>query len=119
MGIRSDVFLALKAPAVLKMPAKMRADLDEMASKRLEHPEGTAWFMEDVKWYDDHVDAFTRWLADEVELDEAWLVVACHDYPDQDDDDWGSWEDNPWGACREVSARVAFDHEVGTEGGAK
>lgn len=119
MGIRSDVFLALKAPAVLRMPTKVQVDLDEMASKRLEHEEGTAWFMEDVKWYGDRVDVITRWLADEVELDEAWLVVVCHDYPDQDDDDWGSWEDNPWGACREISARVAFDHEVGTEGANK
>lgn len=118
MGIRNDVFLALKTPAVLKLPAGIQATLDEMASKRLVHEEGTAWFFEDVKWYVD-LDAITWWLADEVERDEAWLVVACHDYPEADDNDWGSWEDNPWGACREVSVRVAFDHEVGTEGGAK
>ena len=113
MGIRSDVFVALKKELVEKLPEKYDKMLrEEYRAEVLEHAEGRAYFMEYVKWYA-HNDAelveFYEWLDGNEAMDQHLVIEACHDFPESTDGDAGDWNNNPWGACRYVRAGIEFD----------
>ena len=122
MGIRSDVFVALKKELVEKLPAKHDKLLREgFGAEVLEHADGRAYFMTFVKWYvdlDSELRALYAWL-DKKASDEDFIIVeACHDYPESHDGDAGDWGDNPWGACRYVRAGIEFERNPKEESNA-
>ena len=110
MGIRSDVFFAHKSS--LELPQKFATMLtDRFGAGVLNHNEGTAYNMQDIKWYcDDDTDLveFYSFLNDH-HYDDFTVIEACLDYPDSTDGDAGAWIDNPWGAYRFVRTGIEFD----------
>lgn len=115
MGIRSDVFLAVKTDIASEFNEKFGPMLrEEYGAEVFEHAEGTAYFMDYVKWYHDIYDDLVemyRWL-DAQEDDENYIIIqACSEYPEDHNEDLGAWDENPWGACRVVSVSIQFDRE--------
>lgn len=111
MGIRSDVFLGFKTALWEALPEKHKDWLTREADKQDTTDEGKAFFFEEVKWYvglDEDIDDLYKWLGEE-EADDFIIVEACHDYPDSDDGDLGSWVENPWNAARHVSVEVYWE----------
>lgn len=118
MGISSDVFLAVKAAIQDEFKDAFEQMLAEnYGAKVYLHPEGTAYYMDDVKWYhdiyNDLVDMY-RWL--NAQDEENYLVIqACAEYPDDHEGDGGDWQENPWGAERYYRVGIDFNHEPEVE----
>ncbi len=111
MGIRSDVFLAVKASIQDEFKAKYEEWLrDNFAAEMFQRAEGVAFYMTDVKWYSDKIDEMYLWLVRKGQR-EFIIVTACHDYPESTESDAGHWEDNPWNAERVISVSIEFDKE--------
>jgi hypothetical protein len=112
MGVRSDAFVCIKNLAHDEMPERIKKMLKGGygASVRL-HPDGTAYVIEDVKWYvHEHQELRDLYAYLGSIPDEEYLVIAaCHDYPDSTEGDKGGWLDNPWGARRVTTVRIEFD----------
>ena len=112
MGVRSDVFMCFKNLAHDEMDEPLKRMLTEgYGAKVYLNPEGTAYVIEDVKWYVDEREELRRLYAylDTLSLEEYLVIVACHDYPDSTDGDRGAWFDNPWDARRVTTVRIEFD----------
>ena len=110
MGIRSDVFFAHKASITL--PQKFVVMLTQrFGAEVLSHSEGTAYHMQDIKWYPDddaEVGELYNYLENLDCFDDCVIVEACHDYPEYNDGDYGAWNDNPWRAYRFVRTGIEF-----------
>lgn len=99
MGIRSEVAVAVKNNVLEAMSqeqiARWFGDCDEV----LEHKEGKLFHWEGVKWYrglDSDVDSLYEFLGQDGRENDYLVVEACHDYPESEDGNAGSWVDNPW-----------------------
>ena len=115
MGIRSDVFLAVKSSIQDEFKAKFETMLTEnYGAKVYLHPEGTAYYADYTKWYHDIYDDLAemyRWLDEQDE--EAFIAIqACAEYPDDHEGDRGDWRDNPWGAERYYRVGIDFNAEA-------
>lgn len=111
MGIRSDVFIAVKAVHQDEFKAKYEAWLrDDYGAEMFQRPEGVAFYADDVKWYSDKIDEMYLWLGRKG-VGDFIIVTACHDYPESTENDYGHWEDNPWNAERVHSVRIEFNKE--------
>jgi len=116
MGIRSDVFLGFKTELHNQLPESVKTMLLDTQDDVLTDEEGTAYFIEDVKWYrdsDDEIVALYEWLSNnDPDGSHHIVVTACHDYPTNDDGDAGSWHNNPWGIQRCVSVSLEFNRDL-------
>jgi hypothetical protein len=111
MGVRSDVFLAVKAAIQDEFKKDFEAKLVEnYGAKVYLHPEGTAYSMEYVKWYYDDLVALYRWLGEQ-KGDDFIVIEACAEYPDESAGNFGDWDDNPWGAERYYRVSIEFYRE--------
>lgn len=108
MGIRSDVGLACKKD-LAKLVLERFPWVAESAEEHT-HDEGTLFHFTDIKWYRDLDEDIIALYAFLKEHDEDYLIVeACHDYPESDQGDAGSWTDNPWNVYRAVSVSISFE----------
>lgn len=113
MGIRSDVGIAVKAEFVEGFEAKAKGvELDLDWATKYTTEEGTLYVFNNIKWYRDcndyPCDAIHEYL-EGIGEENYKLVEACSEYPDTGADD-GSWDDNPWGVCKQVSVELYFDN---------
>ncbi len=110
MGVRSDVGLALteKAVQILKKDhADVWAWLNIECTDHQAREDAQLFIFECVKWYNPEVEGIKN-LYDALEglSQEYKLVDVCGEYPLSDENDSGSWDDNPWGLCRNVTAEL-------------
>lgn len=111
MGIRSDVFVAVKSSIQDEFKKEFEAKLVEnYGAKVYLHPEGTAYSMEYVKWYHDELVALYRWLGEQ-EDDDFIVIQVCAEYPDDHEGDAGDWINNPWEAERYYRVGIEFNRE--------
>jgi hypothetical protein len=110
MSSRSHVFFAHKVG--VKLPQHISEMLvTSFEAEVLENAEGTAYNIEDVKWYPSHntdvgeLYSFLRSL----ERSSFIVIDACYDYPESNENDAGEWFDNPWNAHKHVRVSIEFD----------
>lgn len=109
MSSRSHVFFAHKVN--VKLPQHFSELLvSEFGAEILGHEEGTAYNIEDVKWYvdnDNDLKGFYTFL-NELKSSDYVVIEACYDYPESNYGDAGAWYDNPWEARRFVRTGIKF-----------
>jgi hypothetical protein len=117
MGIRSDVGVALKKslfselgekhPGVIRWLEGMCDDRDIG-----EDDGGLLYIFRSIKWYrNDYEDIVSLYSAlDDCDPDHSnhKIVEACHDYPNSEEGDSGSWDDNPWNLCRNIEVTLSY-----------
>lgn len=117
MSSRSKVAIAIRYNVWETLPEDMREWLGE-SDEVYQNEAGFLFILDDIKWpivsmiekddSSDEVENLIRFLKTQPESD--YLVVeACYDYPDSDDGDMGSWNDNPWNVRRVISVDISFD----------
>lgn len=117
MGYRSDVGLALTTELRAKCPEELWTKMVERADTVLEAEEGVMLKFGAIKWYDDGPGWLAydvkQWLrSQEYDFDEYdfKLLVLHYDAPDDDSDDWGAWDDNPWEMRRNWVVSLDFEN---------
>ena len=114
MGVRSDVGLAIKAQAAETVDkflvergfTTLRNDCKET----LDDNSGFLHTWSDIKWYVDEypeIKALYEALAT-LEDDDYLLIVVTPEYPSEDNEN-GTWHDNPWNLHKYVSCTLEFD----------
>jgi len=108
MGIRSDIGIAVKAPFVIgfeKIATEQGLDFSETHEKE----EGNAYLFTDIKWYSDYPQVIAVMEYFKTIGEENYLIVdACPEYPESDDGDSGSWNDNPFNLCKQISVSISI-----------
>jgi hypothetical protein len=110
MSIRSDVGVAVKKELLAKLNKASRKFL-KTASEHCDHKKGTLFIFRDYNHWGQS-DAKVRSLSDDLdrgEVNNLLVVEACPEYPENDENDWGGWDDNPWNLRKEVSVSLAFE----------
>lgn len=107
MSVRSDVGIALKAAIADEVMAK-HPFLDE--ADVYKHDEGVLFHFTSIKWYNGINKEITEFYKTLKTLspDQFLVVEVCENSAA---DDFGYWDDNPWGLHCEVLARVVFEEE--------
>tara|TARA_Y100001973_G_C5207916_1_gene343045 strand:+ start:7564 stop:8016 length:453 start_codon:yes stop_codon:yes gene_type:complete len=117
MGIRSDVFVAVKNHIFLNLKEETQKFLAESSDQTSIKPlEGRAFIFESVKWYvEDNPEIIElyealRYLISSPEngfSEEDFIIIeACGEYPDHEENNLGAWTDNPWEAYKEISVSI-------------
>jgi len=116
MGIRSDVFVGMKHEVQNKVNSatgksgKLVRSLLAEADDYLMADDGVAYVFTDVKWYmDDEAVSALYELLRSCDDEDYIVVMACHDHPESDEGDVGSWFDNPWEARRVTSVTIEYN----------
>jgi len=85
--------------------------MTEVATK-LEAEEGAMWVFNSIKWYKEDYSEIKELYVILEECPEDCLVLAVRpEYPNSEDDvdDFGWWQDNPWNVYRYVNASLEWD----------
>lgn len=113
MGMYADVALAINAYGWAKLPKETQEFVLDLFNGAVDTSEcGEKLFhISDVKWYpisDKEVANLYLTLFDEANEDNYKLVVAYHDFPDNDSADSGCWDDNPWSVHKFTTVGISY-----------
>jgi len=113
MGITSSVVVALKASVYTGLSAESKGTLNKLLGGPQDTTkEGHVIFSEEhIKWYYDLDEDLLKFYEElfKFDSDDYLILEACHDYPNSEDGDQGSWHDNPWSCYKSVDVSLYWD----------
>mgnify|MGYP003345270139 CR=1 FL=1 len=100
MEIRSDVFFAHKSS--VSLPQHLVEMLENECAEVFHHAEGTACYMDSVRWYKNSVSEIVEFyeFLDGLDSYDYVAIEACQGYPEIVSGDAGAWHSNPWQASK-------------------
>ena len=111
MGVRSEVVVAMKMDVYNKLTPETVDWLNTISDQQdlRSEGDGVSFRFDYIKWYTDSYPPIMQLYKelDLMERDEDYMVIdACSEYPDNDENDLGSWCENPWGYYKNVSVTI-------------
>jgi hypothetical protein len=109
MSILSDVGVALKSSLVDKLPKSILDFLTQESSDVWTDDVGKLYILKSIRWNkdDDQILELYDFLGHQ-RYDEYKIQEACFDYPDSNENDAGSWHDNPWCLSKVTSVELHY-----------
>lgn len=107
MSTKSDCGLALHKDCLTSIPEELMKEIEETFSEEKHtHPDGHVLFVGESipnfqldEWY----EKFDKCIQEE----HYWLIEACRDYPDNENNVRGEWMAEPFGLG--MSVRLCYD----------
>jgi len=111
MGVRSDVVVAMKLDVYNNLTPATVDWLNTVSDQQnmREDGEGVSFLFDYIKWYATNYPPIVQLYKEliELECDEDYYIIdACSEYPNNDDNDLGAWYENPWGYHKSVSVTI-------------
>lgn len=112
MGSYSDVALAIRKEGWESLPADIQEIVFDCFGDTVDvsHCGARLFHIGDIKWRpwsDKEIGKLLRAL-EKTEGYNYKLIVAHHDYPANDNDDAGWWDENPWGIRKYVKVGISY-----------
>jgi hypothetical protein len=110
MSTRSDVGIALKKNVFEALSTETRDFLEQVFEAHTHSEEGIFFHATYLKWYTHDGSQVEKLYSELLDFDDDdfQIIEACHDYPDSDEGCAGAWDENPWGALKEINVSIDF-----------